>query len=406
MAGYQISLDGEQLKGLLTSDDGLRVLVEEVVNQVLDAQMSEHLQAGHYERSAERKGYRNGFRVRQMYARVGQMTVRVPQSRDGQFSTELFSRYQRSEQALVLGMMEMVLQGVSTRKVEAITQELCGTSFSKSTVSRLCMALDARVRAWNERSLAGGRFPFLVVDALVIRVRREERICSISALIVSGIGEEGQREILGLCLGDSESEGAWDGMFSRLKARGLKGVDFVVSDHHAGLKKAIARHFQGAVWQRCQVHLMRNVLAKAGMKHRAALVAGMRRIFRADDGQEARTNFRRLAAELEGKADAALQTLEDGLEDALAVMALPEKYRRRLATTNMQERLNEEIRRRERVIRIFPNEASALRLIGALLAEKHESWVTGKRYFDMAEYFEWKTTRQADGSAKVRSLTR
>jgi len=406
MAEYEISLSGDQVKGLLTSDDGLKGLVETVVNQVLEAQMVEHLAAGHYERSSERKGYRNGYRPRTIYARIGKLTLRVPQSRDGQFSTEMFSRYQRSEQALVLAMMEMVLQGVSTRRVEKVTEELCGESFSKSTVSRLCANLQARVDAWNNRRLDedGKRFPFLIVDALVIKVRYDDRVVSTSALIVSGINDKGFREILGLKLADSESEDSWSVIFAWLKGRGLKGVEFVVSDSHTGLKAAAAKHFQGAIWQRCQVHLMRNVWARAGKKHREALVAGMRRIFGACCKEDARAAFRKLASELEGKADKALETLENGLEDALAVMALPEKYRKRLATTNMQERLNEEIRRREKVIRIFPNEDSAMRLIGAMLAEKHEVWSTGRRYFDMTEFHEWKNARLKQPGTKVRSI--
>jgi len=402
MADYDISLTKGQVEGLLINDDGLKGLVTTVVNQVLETQMSEHLSAGYYEHSDGRKGYRNGHRSRQLYARVGKLVLRVPQCRDGQFSTELFSRYQRSEQALVLAMMEMVLQGVSTRRVEKVTEELCGETFSKSTVSRLCTNLQARVDAWNNRRLdeEGKRFPFLIVDALVIKVRIDDRVVATSALVASGINNEGVREILGLKLANSESESSWGDMFSWLKERGLRGVEFVVSDCHTGLKAAAKKHFQGSIWQRCQVHLMRNVWAKASKKHREALTAGMRRIFASASKEDARDAFRKLAIELEGKADKALETLENGL----AVMSLPEMYRKRLATTNMQERLNEEIRRREKVIRIFPNEASAIRLIGALLAEKHESWSTGVRYFDMTEFHQWLEARQKEPIQKVRSV--
>ena len=288
--------------------------------------------------------------------------------------------------------MEMVLQGVSTRKVTAITEELCGTRFSRSTVSQLCRALDARVRAWNERPLGGQAYPFVLVDALVVKVRRDEAVRATSALIVSGINEEGMRELLGLWLGDSESEGTWTDMFAGLKRRGLRGVEVLVSDDHAGLVKAVQRHFQGVIWQRCQVHLQRNVLGRTPRHLRGHMATGLRRIFQAADRLAARAAFATLAAGLKGKAERALAILEEGLEDALAVLSLPEKYRVRLRTTNGMERLNEEIRRRERVIRIFPNEASALRLIGALLAEQHEVWSTGKRYCDMAEYYEWKAT--------------
>lgn len=404
MAEYEINLSSDQVKGLLTTDDGLKGLVEAVVNQVLEAQMSEHLSASVYERNSNRKGYRNGYRPRQLYTRIGKLVLRVPQSRDGEFSTELFSRFQRSEQALVLAMMEMVLQGVSTRKVERVTEELCGESFSKSTVSRLCTNLDTRVHAWNERRLDGREFPFLIVDALVIKVRMEDRVVPMSALVASGINGEGYREILGLTLGNSETESTWTSLFGWLKDRGLKGVELVVSDDHKGLKAAVARHFQGAMWQRCQVHLIRNVLGAASNRYRGILAAGMKRIFAAENQAEARVRFRQLVDELDGKAEKAIETLENGLDDALAVMVLPEKYRRRLATTNMQERLNEEIRRRERVIRIFPNEASAKRLIGAMLAETHETWSSGKKYFDMQEYSEWKKSQPQAAEAKVRSI--
>jgi len=321
----------------------------------------------------------------------------VPQARDGSFSTDLFRRYQRSEQALVLAMMEMgnidlmrSTQGVSTRKVTKITKELCGTGFSKSTVSRLCEELDVRVGAWNERPLGEKEYPFLLVDAMQIKVRRDEAVRSTSALIAAGINEEGYREGLGLDIGDSESEATWERLFKQLRDRGLRGVELVTSDDHRGLVKAIRRQFQGAAWQRCQTHLMRNVLGQTPRHLKAEMTAWLRRIFRSESQAEARAALRELTRELEGKAESALQTLEAGLEDAIAVLALPAKYRRRLRTTNMIERLIEEIRRRERVIRIFPNSASAHRLIGALLQEQYEQWLTGRKYFDMGEYVEWK----------------
>jgi putative transposase len=405
MASYEITLNSEQLSGLLTDDKGLQGLVETVLNQVLEAQVTEQLGARPYERSERRKAYRNGYRSRTLTTRVGPLVLHVPQVRDGSFSTTLFARYQRSEQALVLALMEMVLNGVSTRKVAAITEELCGTRFSRSTVSQLCLALDARVQAWNERPLGGQMYPFVIVDALVVKVRRDEAVRATSALIVSGVNEQGGREILGLWLGDSESEGTWADMFAGLKRRGLRGVEVLVSDDHAGLVKAAQRYFQGVLWQRCQVHLGRNVLGRTPRHLRAQMAAGLRRIFQAEDRPMARAAFATLAAALEGKADRALAVLEEALEDALAVLSLPEKYRVRLRTTNGMERLNEEIRRRERVIRIFPNEASAFRLLGALLAEHHEVWSTGKRYFDMAEYFEWKTTQTQEVIQEMRHVS-
>jgi putative transposase len=404
MATYEVTLPSEQLSGLLTEDKGLQSLVETVLNQVLEAQVTEHLGAQRYERSAERKAYRNGSRLRTLTTRVGPLVLHVPQVRDGSFSPTLFARYQRSEQALILTLMEMVLNGVSTRKVAAVTEELCGTRFSRSTVSQLCMALDARVQAWNERPLGTQAYPFVVVDALVIKVRRDEAVRATSALIVAGVNEQGMREVLGLCLGDSESEATWAEMFAWLKKRGLRGVEVLVSDDHGGLVKAAQRYFQGVIWQRCQVHLQRNVLGRTPRHLRAQMAAGLRRIFQAVDVPTARAAFLALAATRAGKADRALTVLEEGLEDALAVLVLPEKYRLRLRTTNGQERLNEEVRRRERVIRIFPNEAAAVRMIGALLAEQHEVWSTGKRYFDMTEYFEWHATRAQEVSRELRRI--
>ncbi len=392
MAEYEIKVSEALLSNLLGGGkEGLGELVESVLNQVLDAQAEEQLGAGRYERCEARTGYRNGYRTRQLYSRVGPLTLRVPQFRDGSFSTEIFQRYQRSEQALVLALMEMVVNGVSTRKVSKITEELCGTSFSKSTVSRLCAALDARVRAFNERPV--GRFPFLLIDALYVKAREDERIVSKAGLLVSGINAEGYREVLGLRMGDSESEGFWRDMFDWLKGRGLHGVAFVVSDEHKGLVGAVQRCFQGAIWQRCQVHFGRNVLSHTPSRHKEALAEGLKRIFRSETAAEAREKAHALMEEMEQKAPRAVTCLEAGLEDALAVLALPEKYRRRLKSTNMQERLIQEIRRRERVIRIFPNEESAHRLIGALVAEIHEEW-QGRRYLDMSDFHEWWEARR------------
>ena len=409
MADFQVTLNGSQLKDLLTRDDGLQSLVEDVLNQVLEAQMTEHIGAERHERSEGRQAYRNGHRLRQLYSRVGTLSLRVPQSRDGGFSTEIFRRYQRSEQALVLALMEMVVNGVSTRKVTAITEELCGASFSKSTVSQLCTELDLRVEAWNQRSLSESRYPFLIVDALVIKVRKDKAVRPISALIASGISKTGHREILGIQLGDSENEASWNQMFSWLKGRGLKDVFLIVSDAHAGLINAASRQFQGVIWQRCQVHFRRNVLGLTPQKHRPKMVKLLERILKAENREDAWKAFEVLADEMQNKAPKAVEDLENGLEDALAVLILPDKYQKRLRTTNMAERLNQEVRRRERVIRIFPNEDSAIRLIGALLAEQHETWSTGRRYFDMAEFLEWeerskvKNKENSDGE-NVRSL--
>ena len=391
MTEYELKVPRQLLSSLLSEKNGMAELLEVILNQILEAEAADQLGAERYERSEERMGYRNGYRLRQLYTRVGPLTLRVPQLRNGSFSTEIFSRYQRSEQALVLAMMEMVVNGVSTRKVTRITEELCGVSFSKSAVSQLCTALDARVAAFNERPL--GKFPFILVDAMYVKARSHDAVVSKAALVITGINTEGQREILGVRIGDSESEAFWRETFNWLKRRGLKGVVFIVSDDHNGLVSAARRCFQGAIWQRCQVHFMRNVLSYTGSRHKREMGTGLKRIFAADSAPEARQRFDELAEQMESKAPKAIQCLENGLEDALAVMALPAKYRRRMKSTNMQERLIQEVRRRERVIRIFPNEASALRLIGAVLAEIHEEW-QARRYFDMTEFNEWQEERE------------
>lgn len=392
MADYEVNVGRELLPSLLSGQDGLAKLVEAVLNQILEAQVAESLGADKHERCDERQGYRNGYRARTLYTRVGPVTLQVPQTRDGSFSTDIFRRYQRSEQAFVLALMEMVVQGVSTRKVSAITEELCGASFSKSTVSALCAGLDARVRAFNERRL-DAIYPFLLVDALFIKSRDDDRVVSRAALIVSGIRADGIREILGVRIGDTESFATWDETFRWLKARGLAGVMFVISDNHGGLTHGISRHFQGASWQRCQVHLLRNMLSHSPVKLRSEVAAHAKLVLHAQDMVEARRQLVEFNERFGKSAPKAVSCLEEGFADAMAVMALPDKYRRRLRTTNMQERVNEEIRRRERVIRIFPNDEAALRLIGALLAERNEAW-QGRLYLDMDEFMEWAAARQ------------
>jgi putative transposase len=399
VAEYDVTLSESLMPDLLERPNALAQLVESVIQQVLETQVAEHLSADRYERSDERSGYRNGYRDRQLYTRVGPITLRVPQTRDGGFSSDIFSRYRRGEQAFVLGLMEMVVNGVSTRKVTEITEALCGTSFSKSTVSRLAIGLDARVNAFLSRRLDEA-YPFLIVDALFTKSRCDDRVMSKAVLIVGGVRKDGYRDILGVAIGDAESAATWSELFGSLKRRGLSGVDFVVSDDHAGLVEAVNKQFSGATWQRCQVHLMRNMLGHCPSRERSAVAAAAKLIFSSTDVVDARRHRDEFIKRFAKAAPKAIACLEDGFDDAMSVMALPEKYRRRLRTTNMMERLNEEVRRRERVIRVFPNDASALRLIGALLAEISESWQE-KIYFDMSDYHEWiaeKRTAKKEGT--------
>ncbi|GGI82470.1 hypothetical protein GCM10007966_08830 [Legionella impletisoli] len=234
----------------------------------------------------------------------------------------------------------------------------------------------------------GQSYPFILVDALFFKSRDEDRVVSRAALTISGVRSDGVREILGVQIGDTESFATWDETFRWLKGRGLRGVMFVISDQHSGLKEAIQKHFQGASWQRCQVHLMRNILGSCSLRHRAEIAASAKLILQAPDMKEARRRLDEFVERFQKSAPKAVACLEEAFEDAMAVMVLPEKYRKRLRTTNMQERLNEEIRRRERVIRIFPNDDAALRMFGALLAEQNEAWQS-RRYLDMDDFNEW-----------------
>ncbi|HAE62532.1 MAG TPA: IS256 family transposase [Eubacteriaceae bacterium] len=389
MAQLHITLDTDLLHGLFTKDskdEAFSKLLETILNQVLLAQSTEQLGAEPYERSQERTAYRNGFRDRDLTTRIGTITLRVPRHRNGEFSTTMFKRYQRSEQALVLAMIEMVINGVSTRKIENITEELCGKTFSKSMVSKLCENLDPSIEAFRQRPLEK-HYPFVIVDAMYLKVREDGRVRSKGLLIATAVNEQGHREVIGFQLNDSESETSWGDFFESLKQRGLRDVDLVTSDNHTGLVNAVRKHFQGAAWQRCQTHFSRNVLDKAPKSQQPLVKQYLKSIYNAINLSEARKLMNEALTSFESTAPKAMKILEDGFEDVMAVMSLPEKYRKRLRTTNSIERLNEEIRRRDRVIRIYPNEASALRLLGALLMEQDEKWATGRKYFDMDEYY-------------------
>jgi len=406
MAQYQITVDSQTLHQLFmtkSKDSGVSALLESVLNQILEAEATEQLKAEPYERTDERQGYRNGSYPHKLTTRVGTLHLRIPRLRNGKFSTEMFARYQRSEQALVLAMMEMVINGVSTRKVTLITEELCGAQFSKSTVSELCKNLDPLVESWNHRPLTE-RYPFVVVDAMVTKVREDGRVRMRGLLLAFGVNIKGYRELLGFWVGDSESEASWSEFFADLKRRGLRGVELIVSDQHSGLVKAIRTHYQGVTWQRCQTHFMRNILDSTPKALKEELYPKLRAMLDAPDLQTARLLFSKTVEDYQDRAPKAMKTLETGFDDATAVLILPEKYRKRLRTSNAMERLIEEVRRRERVIRIFPNRESLTRLLGALLIEFDEKWASGRRYLDMAEFESWLQDRPANAKKVTRIM--
>jgi transposase-like protein len=370
----------------LTDDPAfLREIVERTVQALLETEMTAHLGAERYERSAERKGQRNGYKPRTLHTRVGALTLRIPQDRESTFSTQLFARYQRHEKALVLALMEMYVEGVSTRKVAEITEVLCGTSFSKSLVSHLAGELDTELAAWRARPLTDTTYPYLFVDARYEHVRVDGRIVSQGVLVVSAIRGDGRRELVAVDVADTESEATYQALFRDLKARGLSGVRLVTSDDHAGLGAAIARHFQGASWQRCQVHYTRNLLGLVGAGKRKELAAGLRQLFAASTPEQARTAAQDLATLWRATHPPIARALEEESEACFACLAFPLAHQARIRTTNGLERFHQELKRRTRVVRIFPNRAACLRLVTALCLEQSDEWVTGRRYLDLAE---------------------
>ncbi len=384
-------VDAQMAQEILLDDPAfLREIVEKVVQRLLEAEMTEHIGAAPYERSATRRGHRNGYKPRTLRTRVGTLNLLVPQDREGTFSTRLFSRYQRNEKALVLALMQMYVEGVSTRKVKEITEELCGTTFSKSLVSSLAGELDAELEAWRSRQLEAASYPYVFVDARYEKVRVDGRVVSEGVLVVSAVRDDGYREIVAVGVADTESEATYQDLFRSLKNRGLKGVELVVSDEHEGLKAAIARHFQGASHQRCQVHYARNLLGMVGSAKRKELAEGLRGVFAAPGREVAVRLAWELADRWRESHPKVAEHIEEHIEECLSCLAFPESHRRRIRTTNGLERLNQEIKRRSRVVRIFPNREACLRLVSALAIEQSEEWVTGRRYLDMQELEEYR----------------
>jgi putative transposase len=387
MANDHRRLAEEVAQGILLDDPGfLKEIVERVLQELLEAEITDHVGAAAYERSEARTGHRNGHKPRTLRTRVGTLNLLVPQDREGTFSTRLFARYQRNEKALVLALMEMYVEGVSTRKVKEVTERLCGTSFSKSVVSSLAGSLDSELEGWRSRRLEAASYPYLFVDARYEKVRVDHRVVSQGVLIVSGVREDGFREILGVEVADTESEATYQELFRSLKTRGLSGVELVVSDDHKGLKAAITRHFQGVSWQRCQVHYARNLLGIVSFAKRKELGVDLRGIFAATSREQALGIASSVAKKWRAKGNEKVaEHLEEHVEECLTCLAFPESHRRRIRTTNSLERLNQEIKRRTRVVRIFPNRHSCLRLVTALAVEQSEEWLTGRRYLDMEE---------------------
>jgi putative transposase len=363
--------------------DVLKDLMREALQTVLEGEMTEFLGAGPSERTDQRQGYRAGYYSRNLVTRIGKLELAVPRDRNGEFSTALFERYQRSEKALVSALAEMYVQGVSTRKVKAITEELCGHSFSASTISQINKGLDESLARFATRPLED-EYPYLILDARYEKVRVDAVIQSQAVLVAIGVNWEGQRQVLAVELANRESRSSWRDFLVRLKERGLSGVEFVVSDDHAGLKRAIGEVLPEASWQRCYVHFLRNALDYLPRKADDDCLQELRWLYDRRDHQEAQRDLAGWIGKWSGKYPKLVDWVEANIGETLTFYRLPRPHHKHMKSTNMLERLNEEIKRRTLVVRIFPNAESCLRLIRALCVEKHETWLEDHRYLNMS----------------------
>ena len=374
MAQINITLNQEEFLALICRDNAefMKVLLERGLNEVLKAQSEVQLKAKPYARSEERSDYRNGFRDRELTTRIGTITLHVPRHRFKAFETELFQRYSRSESALIATMSEMVVNGVSTRKITKIVESLCEAPVSKSTVSNICKKLEAEVKAFQERLLTEA-YPFLTVDATYFKVRENHRIISKPLFIAYGTNMQGHREIIGFKAYPRESADTWNDFFLSLKQRGLRGVTMITSDAHGGILNAIVKQYPDVPWQRCQFHFSMNITEKVPKKYRAGLRAELNEMFNCDTIEEARRKRDEIISDYSDVAETAVNALEEGFESAMTAMILPKGLRKYFRTSNHIERLNRELKRRSSVIGIFPNEGSLIRLMGSVLIELNDS---------------------------------
>jgi len=383
----------QEIKELIAGDqDILRPLVGAVLQEILEAEMSQTLGAEKSERSAGRLGYRSGYYVRSLITRVGKLELRVPQDRQGRFSSELFERYQRSEKALVGALSEMYVQGVSTRKVKAITEELCGHEFSASAISAINKRLDEELERFMNRRLEE-EFPYLILDARYEKVREEGVIRSRAVLVALGIDWEGRRQVLAVELANRESATSWKEFLLKLKSRGLRGVTLAITDDHAGLKRALAEVLPEAFWQRCYVHFLRNVWDYLPRKVSDDCVIELRWFYDRRNVEEARRDLVAWLAKWQAKYPKLCEWVEGNIEETFTFYRLPKEHHKHLKSTNMLERLNQELKRRTHVIRIFPNPESCLRLSRALAVEIHEGWLETHCYLNMESLAEQKKSQ-------------
>lgn len=400
------SLSTKELKALFTEEgmaEALRQMVQAMVQEMLEAEMTETLQAGRHERSGERLAYRSGSYPRKLITRLGTLELRVPQDREGRFSTEIFERYQRSEKAFVAALTEMYIQGVSTRKVKKITEELCGHSFSANSISRLNQKLDAELETFAKRPLTQ-EYPYLILDARYERVRESGLPERQAILVAIGVDWDGHRQILAVEAANRESKSSWSEFLAGLKKRGLTGVRFVVSDCHEGIKHAVERLLPEATWQRCYVHFLRNALDHLPRKSADDCLTELRWLYDRRNLQEAKIDLASWLERWSAKYPKLCRWVEENIEETFSFYRLPQEHHKHLKSTNLLERVNQEIKRRTLIVRIFPNPESCLRLIRALCVEMHEEWLEAHRYLNMQALRDHKSTALPINSIENRSL--
>jgi transposase-like protein len=374
------TLPAEMLEQIASQGfDVLPDLIHTVVNAAMQAEREQHLNAAPYQHTPERQGHANGYKPKTVQTRMGAITFDIPQVREGGFYPQALEKGLRSERALTLALAEMYVQGVSTRKVKAITEQLCGIEVSSAQVSQAASLLDGELEKWRNRPL--GEYPYLFLDAYYEQVREDGQVRHLAVLVAVGVNLAGKREILGVSVSLSEHEVHWRAFLESLKARGLGGVQLVTSDDHAGLRAARLAVLGGIPWQRCQFHLQQNAQAYVPHKDMQAEVANdIRTIFNAPDRATADAYLARTVLKYEKSASRLSEWMAGNLPEGLTVFSFPGAFRRLLRTTNGVERLHREVRRRARVVSIFPNQASCLRLVSAVLSEISDEWLTGRTY--------------------------
>jgi putative transposase len=376
MALAELLRKAEAEPGLDVLRDGVRVLAE----AVMDLEVEQHLGASWHERTPERSGQRNGYRDRQWDTRVGTVELRVPRVRDGSYFPALLEPRTRAERALVAVVQEAYVGGVSTRRVDGLVKSLGLEGISKSQVSRLCADLDAEVERFRSRPLEA-TYPYLWVDATFVKGRVDGRVVSLAVVVAVGVTAQGVREVLGVDVGPSEEGTFWLAFLRGLVARGLRGAQVVISDAHEGLRQAIGAVLHGASWQRCRVHFLRNALSLVPKGAQPLVAATIRTVFAQPTAEQAREQWRRVADGFRERFPRLADFMDETEADVLAYLAFPSAHWRQLWSTNPLERLHKEVKRRTDVVGIFPNPAAVLRLVGALLAEQHDEWAVGRRYF-------------------------